>query len=82
SLMMIGTGTGSTLVPAAMGLLIPIIGINWVIAIPSMFCLLVVVPMALANRTPQTTLQLSSEQHTMAVSAEIPYTLLEQEKSI
>lgn len=72
SLMMIGTGATSTLVPAAMGLLIPIIGINWVIAIPSICCLAVVVPMALANRRPQIGLQLSGEQPTMTVSAEVP----------
>ncbi len=70
SLMMIGTGTGSMLVPAAMGLLIPVIGINWVIAIPSAFCLAVVVPMALANRIPQTALQLSGEEHTMVITTE------------
>ena len=70
SLMMVGTGAGSMLVPALMGLLIPVIGINWVIAIPALCSLAVVIPMTLANRTPQTTLQSSVHQHTMAGTTE------------
>jgi hypothetical protein len=38
------------IVPAAMGLLIPILGINWVMAIPALCCAFAVFPMALANR--------------------------------
>lgn len=51
SVMMIGTGATSMVVPAAMGLLIPVIGIHWVMAIPAICCLLVIVPMALTGRT-------------------------------
>jgi fucose permease len=51
SVMMIGTGASSMIIPAAMGLLIPTIGINWVMAIPAICCLIVIAPMALANRS-------------------------------
>ncbi len=53
SVMMIGTGATSMVVPAAMGLLIPVIGINWVMAIPAICCLLVIVPMALSARSQE-----------------------------
>ncbi|HEX7736229.1 MAG TPA: MFS transporter [Ktedonobacteraceae bacterium] len=56
TIMMIGTGATSMVVPAAMGLLIPVIGINWVMAIPTACCLLVLVPLALANRSQRATL--------------------------
>src|SRR5258708_3056925 len=50
SILIISTDTTSMIVPAAMGLLIPSLGINWVMAIPALCCALVVLPMALANR--------------------------------
>lgn len=51
SVMMVGTGATSMVVPAAMGLLIPVIGINWVMAIPALCCAAVIVPMVLTNRS-------------------------------
>ncbi len=72
SIMMIGTGATSMIVPAAMGLLIPVIGINWVIAIPALCCSIVVLPMALANRAQRTMLQSPARQHTIKITAETP----------
>lgn len=72
SIMMVGTGASSMLLPTAMGALLPVIGINWVIAIPSICCLAIVPPMLLANRTQRTTLQSSEMQHTMETSTEMP----------
>lgn len=54
TVMMIGTGATSMTIPAAMGLLIPLIGINWVMAIPAICCLLVIIPMALTDRAQYT----------------------------
>jgi hypothetical protein len=60
------------LVPALMGALIPVLGINWVIAIPALCCLLMLVPMALANRAQRTTLQSPAVQHTIEQTAGTP----------
>jgi fucose permease len=72
SVMMIGTGASSMLVPALMGALIAVLGINWVIAIPALCCLLMLVPMALANRAQRTTLQSPAVQHTIEQTAGTP----------
>jgi fucose permease len=72
SIMMVGNGITTMVVPTSMGELLPILHINWVIAIPALLCLSMFVPMALANRAQQTTLQLSAEQHTMKITAELP----------
>ncbi len=50
SVMMVGTGASAMLIPAGMGLLIPVVGISWVTIIPPIACLLVILPMTLANR--------------------------------
>ena len=50
SMMIISTDVASMIVPSAMGLLIPALGINWVMAIPALCCALIFLPMALANR--------------------------------
>lgn len=72
SLMTMGTGVGAMIVPSSMGFLLPVIGIHWVIAIPTLCCAAVLVPLLLAQRSSFVTLQLSGEQHTMTVPAEIP----------
>ena len=55
SILIISTNATSMIVPAAMGLLIPALGINWVMAIPALCCAFAVLPMALANRAqPET----------------------------
>lgn len=50
SLLIISTNVTSMLVSAAMGLLIPALGINWVMAIPALCCAFAVLPMQLSNR--------------------------------
>ena len=50
SILIISTDTTSMIVPAAMGLLIPSLGINWVMAVPALCCAFVFLPMMLANR--------------------------------
>lgn len=74
TVMMIGTGATSMVVPAAMGLLIPIVGINWVMAIPAACCLIVLVPLALANRSQRVTLTTPGAQPAQSApeSAQVP----------
>src|SRR5258708_40078824 len=50
SILIISTDATSMIVPAAMGLLIPSLGINWVMAIPALCCAFGFLPMMLANR--------------------------------
>jgi fucose permease len=50
SLMIISTDASTVIVPAAMGLLIPSLGITWVMTIPALCCAVVLLPMMLANR--------------------------------
>jgi hypothetical protein len=50
SFLIISTNATSMIVPAAMGLLIPALGIKWVMGIPALCCAFAVLPMALANR--------------------------------
>ena len=50
SILISSTDATSMIVPAAMDLLIPALGINWVMAIPALCCLFVFFPMMLANR--------------------------------
>src|SRR5258708_5652567 len=50
SILIISTDATSMIVPAAMGLLIPSLGINWLMAIPALCCAFVFLPMMLANR--------------------------------
>lgn len=50
SMLIISTDASTVIVPATMGLLIPTLGINWVMTIPALCCVLVLLPMLLANR--------------------------------
>ncbi len=50
SILIISTNATSMIVPAAMGLLIPALGMNRVMAIPTLCCAFAVLPMVLANR--------------------------------
>lgn len=70
SIMMVSNGLTTMIVPMAMGMLIPTLGINWVIAIPALLCLAVFVPLVLANHAQLTTLQSSARQHTITLAAE------------
>jgi fucose permease len=48
SVMLVSTGTAAMILPALMGILIPVIGINWVLVFPASCCLLIIVPLTLA----------------------------------
>ena len=50
SLLIISTNVTSMLVPTAMGLLIPAVGINWVMALPALCCAFAVLPMQFSKR--------------------------------
>lgn len=65
SVMLVSTGAAAMVLPALMGVLIPYIGINWVLVIPAFCCLLIVVPFALAIWQQRHTLHLQNEGHTM-----------------
>jgi len=49
SVMLVSTGSAAMVLPALMGILIPIIGINWVLVFPAFCCLLIIVPLLFAN---------------------------------
>ena len=50
SLLIISTNVTSMLVPAAMGLLIPALGMNWMMALPALCCAVAVLPILLSHR--------------------------------
>jgi len=53
SVMLVSTGSAAMVLPALMGILIPVIGINWVLVFPAFCCLLIIVPLMLANYRQQ-----------------------------
>ena len=65
SVMLVSTGAAAMVLPALMGVLIPYIGINWVLALPALCCLLIIVPFALAIWQQRHTLHLQNDGHTM-----------------
>jgi fucose permease len=65
SVMLVSTGAAAMVLPALMGVLIPHVGINWVMAIPTFCCLLIIVPFALAIRRQRHTLHLQNDGLTM-----------------
>jgi len=50
SMLIISTDASTVIVPTTMGLLIPTLGIHWVMTIPALCCVFVLLPMMLANR--------------------------------
>ena len=48
SVMLVSTGAAAMILPALMGILIPVIGINLVLVFPALCCLLIIVPLMLA----------------------------------
>jgi MFS transporter, FHS family, L-fucose permease len=50
SMLIISTDASTVVVPTTMGLLIPTLGIHWVMTIPALCCVFVLLPMMLANR--------------------------------
>ena len=61
SVMLVSTGAAAMVLPALMGILIPIIGINWVLVLPALCCLLIIVPLILANRRQRHALHLQND---------------------
>ena len=61
SVMLVSTGAAAMVLPALMGILIPAIGINWVLVLPALCCLLIIVPLTLVNRQQRHTLHLQNE---------------------
>ncbi|HEY6284599.1 MAG TPA: MFS transporter [Ktedonobacteraceae bacterium] len=65
SVMLVSTGSAAMVLPALMGILIPVIGINWVLALPAFCCLLIIVPLLLANRRQRHSLHLPDNDITI-----------------
>jgi fucose permease len=58
SVMLVSTGSAAMVLPALMGILIPVIGINWVLVFPAFCCLLIIVPLLIANRRQRSSLNM------------------------
>ncbi len=65
SIMMVSNGLTTMIVPLVMGLLLPAVGINIVIAIPALLCLAIFPPLVQSTRLQRTTLQSSGGENTM-----------------
>jgi fucose permease len=65
SVMLVSTGSAAMVLPALMGILIPVIGINLVLVFPAFCCLLIIVPLILANRRQHHPLQLPDNDITI-----------------
>ena len=64
-MMLFSCGISGMIFPAMMGLLIPVIGYNWVMTVPALGCLLILTPFILANIKQRRALQLSSTESTI-----------------
>lgn len=69
SVLLISSGIAGMIVPVLMGILIPSFGINWVMAIPALSCLLITVPFSLATRRQRRPLHSQDDGHTMKEDA-------------
>ena len=65
SVMLVSTGSAAMVLPALMGILIPVIGINWVLVLPAFCCLLIIVPLILTNGQQRHTLHLPDNDITI-----------------
>jgi fucose permease len=65
SVMLVSTGSAAMVLPALMGILIPVIGINWVLVLPAFCCLLIIVPLILTNGRQRHTLHLPDNDITI-----------------
>ena len=63
--LLISAGISGMIVPVLMGFLIPSIGVNWVMAIPALACLLICIPFSLAHWRQRHTLHLQGDAHTI-----------------
>jgi fucose permease len=65
SVMLVSTGSAAMVLPALMGILIPVIGLNWVLIFPASCCLLIIVPLILAKQRQRHSLQLPDNDITI-----------------
>jgi len=65
SVMLVSTGASAMILPALMGVLIPSIGVSWVMTIPAAACLLIAIPLSLAIRQQNHTLHSQPDMHTI-----------------
>ena len=65
SVMLVSTGAAAMVLPALMGILIPVIGINWVLVFPASCCLLIIVPLVLTNYRQRHSLHLPNSNITL-----------------
>ncbi len=63
--MLVSAGGIAMILPLLMGMLIPHIGIHWVMAIPALACLSVIIPLSLALRQQRHVLPLLDDAHTI-----------------
>ena len=75
SVMLVSTGAAGMILPALMGVLIPSIGVNWVMVIPAAACLLIAIPLILAIRQQGYTLHLQTDLHTIEPASSTTHTL-------
>src|SRR5579859_2343408 len=64
-IMLFSCGISGMIFPAMMGLLIPVIGYNWVMTVPALGCLLILVPFILATIKQRRALQLPHPESTI-----------------
>ena len=65
SVMLFSCGISDMIFPVLMGLLVPIIGFNWVMTVPALGCLLILVPFILAIVNQRRALQLPRPESTI-----------------
>jgi len=70
--MLISAGGTAMIIPLLMGILIPHIGIHWVMAIPALVCLSVIIPLSFALRQQRQSLQMLDEVHTVESDLPLP----------
>ena len=70
--LLVSAGGTAMILPLLMGILIPRIGIHWVMAIPALVCLSVIIPLSLALRQQRRSLQLPDDVHTIERDVPLP----------
>jgi fucose permease len=70
--MLISAGGTAMILPLLMGILIPHIGIHWVMAIPALVCLSVIIPLSFALRQQRQSLLMRHEVHTVESDLPLP----------
>lgn len=63
--LLISSGIAGMVFPMMMGMLIPAIGLRWVLVVPALACLFILVPFGLVIRKQRYPLQMHSQEHTI-----------------